>query len=397
MSRSLPIGFLSTYPPTPCGIATFTEDVVRAISSFSFAPQIMAVSQSEQAVTYPEEVKMVIRKERIEDYQKAAEYANKELKMVNIQHEYGIFGGADGEMVIEFLDKLRVPAVTTLHTVLYQPSPCQVEILQRIIQRSEKVVVMNSLAIPILRDKYRVPSEKMVVINHGAPSACPYRKEEQKVALGLGDRIVLSTFGLISRGKGIEYVIQALPEVVRKFPQIVYLIIGITHPQVKAREGESYRKFLEQLVKELSLERHIVFVNRYLSKEELIKYLVATDIYLTPYLNSQQIVSGTLAYAMRFGKVIVSTPYLYAQELIGKNRGILVNFADSQSIKDALVGLLENPLYFRQIEKNAQEFGAKLKWTEVGKDYAQLFGRVINKKLTPSGGKIKLVSQVNHR
>jgi glycosyltransferase involved in cell wall biosynthesis len=198
-------------------------------------------------------------------------------------------------------------------------------------------------------------------------------------------------------GKGIEYVIQALPEVVRKFPQIVYLIIGITHPQVKAREGESYRKFLEQLVKELSLERHIVFVNRYLGKEELIKYLVATDIYLTPYLNSQQIVSGTLAYAMRFGKVIVSTPYLYAQELIGKNRGILVNFADSQSIKDALVGLLENPLYFRQIEKNAQEFGAKLKWTEVGKDYAQLFGRVINKKLAPSGGEINLVSQVNHR
>ncbi len=397
MSRSLPIGFLSTYPPTPCGIATFTGDVVRAISSFPFAPQIMAVSQSEQAVAYPEEVKVVIQKERIEDYQKAAEYANKELKMVNIQHEYGIFGGADGEMVIEFLDKLRIPAVTTLHTVLCQPSSHQAEVLQKIIQRSEKVVVMNSLAIPILKDKYRAPSEKMVVINHGAPSACLYQKEEQKVALGFGDRIVLSTFGLISRGKGIEYAIQALPEVVHKFPQVIYLIIGITHPQVKAKEGESYRNFLEQLVKELSLEKHVIFVNRYLGKEELIKYLVATDIYLTPYLNSQQIVSGTLAYAMRFGKVIVSTPYLYAQELIGKNRGILVNFADSQSIKDALVGLLENPLYFRQIEKNAQEFGAKLEWSEVGRDYAQLFDEVINKKTASSLGEINLISQVNHR
>jgi glycosyltransferase involved in cell wall biosynthesis len=160
----------------------------------------------------------------------------------------------------------------------------------------------------------------------------------------------------------------------------VYLIIGATHPRVKAREGESYRNSLEQLVKELNLEEHVIFVNRYLSKEELVKYLVATDIYLTPYLNSQQIVSGTLAYAMRFGKVIISTPYLYAQELIGKDRGILVKFADSQSIKDALLRVLENSAYFRQIEKNAQKFGAKLKWTEVGRDYARLFEEIINQK-----------------
>lgn len=379
MLSSLRIGFLSTYPPTPCGIATFTEDLVQAIPS-SFSPEIIAVSQDDETISYPEEVKFIIQKEKKEDYWQAAEYANKELEAVSIQHEYGIFGGEDGEMVVEFLDRLRKPAITTLHTVLSQPSPGQVAVLQKIIQRSEKVVVMNSLAIPILEDKYQAPSQKLVVIHHGAPSSYSYEKEGQKSALGLSDRIVLSTFGLISRGKGIEYVIQALPEVVHKFPQVVYLIIGATHPRVKAREGESYRNSLEQLVKELNLEEHVIFVNRYLSKEELVKYLVATDIYLTPYLNSQQIVSGTLAYAMRFGKVIISTPYLYAQELIGKDRGILVKFADSQSIKDALLRVLENSAYFRQIEKNAQKFGAKLKWMEVGRDYARLFEEIINQK-----------------
>ena len=379
MLSSLRIGFLSTYPPTPCGIATFTEDLVQAIPS-SFSPEIIAVSQDDETISYPEEVKFIIQKEKKEDYWQAAEYANKELEAVSIQHEYGIFGGEDGEMVVEFLDRLRKPAITTLHTVLSHPSPGQVAVLQKIIQRSEKVVVMNSLAIPILEDKYQAPSQKLVVIHHGAPSSYSYEKEGQKSALGLSDRIVLSTFGLISRGKGIEYVIQALPEVVHKFPQVVYLIIGATHPRVKAREGESYRNFLEQLVKELNLEEHVIFVNRYLSKEELVKYLVATDIYLTPYLNSQQIVSGTLAYAMRFGKVIISTPYLYAQELIGKDRGILVKFADSQSIKDALLRVLENSAYFRQIEKNAQKFGAKLKWMEVGRDYARLFEEIINQK-----------------
>lgn len=379
MLSSLRIGFLSTYPPTPCGIATFTEDLVQAIPS-SFSPEIIAVSQDDETISYPEEVKFIIQKEKKEDYWQAAEYANKELEAVSIQHEYGIFGGEDGEMVVEFLDRLRKPAITTLHTVLSQPSPGQVAVLQKIIQRSEKVVVMNSLAIPILEDKYQAPSQKLVVIHHGAPSSYSYEKEGQKSALGLSDRIVLSTFGLISRGKGIEYVIQALPEVVHKFPQVVYLIIGATHPRVKAREGESYRNSLEQLVKELNLEEHVIFVNRYLSKEELVKYLVATDIYLTPYLNSQQIVSGTLAYAMRFGKVIISTPYLYAQELIGKDRGILVKFADSQSIKDALFRVLENSAYFRQIEKNAQKFGAKLKWMEVGRDYARLFEEIINQK-----------------
>lgn len=379
MLSSLRIGFLSTYPPTPCGIATFTEDLVQAIPS-SFSPEIIAVSQDDETISYPEEVKFIIQKEKKEDYWQAAEYANKELEAVSIQHEYGIFGGEDGEMVVEFLDRLRKPAITTLHTVLSHPSSGQVAVLQKIIQRSEKVVVMNSLAIPILEDKYQAPSQKLVVIHHGAPSSYSYEKEGQKSALGLSDRIVLSTFGLISRGKGIEYVIQALPEVVHKFPQVVYLIIGATHPRVKAREGESYRNSLEQLVKELNLEEHVIFVNRYLSKEELVKYLVATDIYLTPYLNSQQIVSGTLAYAMRFGKVIISTPYLYAQELIGKDRGILVKFADSQSIKDALFRVLENSAYFRQIEKNAQKFGAKLKWTEVGRDYARLFEEIINQK-----------------
>ena len=328
--------------------------MVQAIPS-SFSPEIIAVSQDDETISYPEEVKFIIQKEKKEDYWQAAEYANKELEAVSIQHEYGIFGGEDGEMVVEFLDRLRKPAITTLHTVLSQPSPGQVAVLQKIIQRSEKVVVMNSLAIPILEDKYQAPSQKLVVIHHGAPSSYSYEKEGQKSALGLSDRIVLSTFGLISRGKGIEYVIQALPEVVHKFPQVVYLIIGATHPRVKAREGESYRNSLEQLVKELNLEEHVIFVNRYLSKEELVKYLVATDIYLTPYLNSQQIVSGTLAYAMRFGKVIISTPYLYAQELIGKDRGILVKFADSQSIKDALLRVLENSAYFRQIEKKRSE------------------------------------------
>ncbi|MDK2896189.1 MAG: hypothetical protein PWP04_309 [Candidatus Atribacteria bacterium] len=384
MTRPLRVGFLSTYPPTICGIATFTQDLAEAVAvNLSSSPKILAVSQNEEVISYPNEVTFVIQKESKKDYLEAAEKANYSLDLVNIQHEYGIFGGKDGELLLNFLENLKKPAVTNLHTVLHQPSPNQARILKRIGQISQKIVVMNSLAIPILEEKYGISPEKVIVIPHGAP-ADDLSPEKTKYLLGLTGKFVVSTFGLINRGKGLEYVLWALPKVVQKFPQIVYLILGTTHPKVKQEEGESYREFLEQLVKELKLEKNVIFVNRYLSKKELVQYLVATDVYITPYLNQQQIVSGTLAYAIRFGKVIISTPYLYAQELIGKDRGILVEMANPKSIEDALFYLLENPTRFHQIREKTKKFGVKFKWSEVGKEYIRLFEKIVYSWLSPS-------------
>ncbi|MCD6156348.1 MAG: glycosyltransferase, partial [Candidatus Atribacteria bacterium] len=240
----------------------------------------------------------------------------------------------------------------------------------------DKVVCMNSLAIPLLEKIYNIPREKVEMIHHGAPSKIMESKEDIKNQLGLQGKIVLSTFGLINRGKGIEHAIEALPRVVKKFPNLIYLVLGVTHPEVKKKEGEKYRKYLENLVAELGLEKNVCFVNRYLTKRDLIRYLMATDIYITPYLNPQQVVSGTLAYAMHLGKVIISTPYLYAKELLRDGRGILVNFRDSKSIEEALWYLLSNPWRMYQIERKARIFGEQLSWSNVGKEYARLFGRV---------------------
>lgn len=378
MKRVAPnIGYIGTYVPRECGIATFTADVVKSVHVYPFVgePYVAAmVKPDEDLSRYRYPVRFFARENSFGDHVRMATFLNETpVAVVNLQHEFGIFGGRDGEFICTTADLLRKPLVTTLHTIMPDPKPNFREITRHLIARSARVVVMNPIAFELLERDYGLDTRKIVLIHHGALDVPFGKRDEAKRELGLTGRFIISTFGLISRGKGLEYAIQALPKVVEKHPKVLYLILGETHPNVRRHEGESYRKELQALVKDLGLEGHIQFVNRYLTKMELIRYLQATDIYLTPYLNPNQIVSGTLAYAMACGKVIVSTPYLYAQALCAEGRGILVNFCDPKSIADALLLLLDNPTLRMEMERRAYSYGRQMTWQAVGKRYAKLF------------------------
>ncbi len=371
------VGYIGTYVPRECGIATFTADVVKSVHAYPFVgePYVAAmVKPDEDLSRYCYPVRFFARETSFGDHIRMATFFNEmPVAVVNLQHEFGIFGGRDGEFICATADLLRKPLVTTLHTIMPNPKPNFREITRHLVARSARVIVMNPLALGLLERDYNLDTRKVVLIHHGAPDVPFGKREEAKRELGLSGRFVISTFGLISRGKGLEYAIQALPPVVERHPEVLYLILGETHPNVRRHEGESYREELQALVRDLGLEKHVQFVNRYLTKAELIRYLQATDIYLTPYLNPNQIVSGTLAYAMACGKVIVSTPYLYAKALCAEGRGILVNFRDPQSIADALLLLLDNPDLRMKMEWNAYAYGRQMTWQAVGKQYAKLF------------------------
>ncbi len=373
------IGYISTYVPRECGIATFTADLLRSVHSYPFVgePFVAAMVKPDEDLTqYRYPVRFFVRETSYGDHIRVATFFNETSEVVNLQHEFGIFGGRDGEFICTTVDLLRKPLVTTLHTIMPNPHPNFREITRHLVARSARVVVMNPIAFELLARDYGVNTRKVVLIHHGAPDVPFEDTEKEKRKLGLGSRFIISTFGLISRNKGLEYAIQALPPVVEKFPEVLYLILGETHPNVRRQEGESYREELQALVKELGLEQNVQFVNRYLSKAELIRYLKATDIYLTPYLNSKQIVSGTLAYAMACGKAIVSTPYLYAQALCSEGRGILVKCRDPQSITDALLLLLDNPSLRMEISRQAYAYGRQMTWQVVGRKYAELFAAI---------------------
>ncbi len=375
--RAPNIGYIGTYVPRECGIATFTADLVNAVHASPLVgkPFVAAlVKPDEDRSQYRLPVCFFASESSYGDHLRIATFFNEApVDVVNLQHEFGIFGGLGGEYICATVDWLHKPLVTTLHTIMPKPKPHFREITRHLVARSDKVVVMNPLAIRILADDYGVDTSKVVLIHHGAPDVPFGDRELVKAQLGLSGRMVISTFGLISRGKGLEYAIQALPAVVERHPNVLYLILGETHPNVRRNEGESYREELETLVRSLRLERHVRFVNKYLTKAELIRYLRATDIYLTPYLNPNQIVSGTLAYAMACGKAIVSTPYLYAKALCADGRGLLVNFRDPQSIAEALLFLLDNPDLRAEMERKAYVFGRQMIWSAVGKRYAELF------------------------
>lgn len=374
------IGYISTYVPRECGIATFTADVVKSVHVYPFVgePYVAAmVKPDEDLKRYRYPVRFFARETSLGDHVRMATFFNETpVAVVNLQHEFGIFGGCDGEFICATVDLLRKPLVTTLHTIMPNPKPNFREITRHLVARSARVIVMNPLAFDLLERDYGLDTRKVVLIHHGAPDVPFGGRQEAKQELGLSGRFVISTFGLISRGKGLEYAIQALPPVVEKYPETLYLILGETHPNVRRMEGESYREELQALVRELGLENHVQFVNRYLTKAELIRYLQATDVYLTPYLNPNQIVSGTLAYAMACGKVIVSTPYLYAKALCADGRGILVNFRDPKSITDALLLLLDDPQLRFEMERQAYAYGRQMTWQAVGKRYAKLFATV---------------------
>ncbi|MBI4744045.1 MAG: glycosyltransferase family 4 protein [Actinobacteria bacterium] len=378
----IPIASVGTYPPRQCGIATFTYDLCTAINlrNNSKDSYIVAIN-NEDGYKYSDEVKFTIDQNDCKSYIEAAIFVNSsDAEAVNIQHEYGIYGGSEGEYLLSFLVHLEKPSVLTLHTTIPEPTYRLKEITQLICKYAHAVVGLTEKSIEILENVYKIDPAKLNLIYHGVPDVERLSTDLFKKEYGLAGRKVLSTFGLINRGKGIEYVLDALPSVIRKQPDVVYLVLGQTHPVVRKNEGEAYREFLEKKVDDLGIRNNVIFVNKYLEFKDLVNYLMATDLYVTPNLSKDQIVSGTLAYAVGCGKAIISTPYLYAQELLAGDRGVLVDFRDSVGLSDSINKILGDPVYKEKLEFAAYKYGRQMTWPNISRDYLRLFSRVLEKE-----------------
>ncbi len=374
------IFFVSTYPPRNCGIATFTYDLLHAIHQElkSKMPSVVAMTNRPEGYEYGEEVVFEISQNKIHDYRLAAEYINfSRASIVSLQHEFGIFGGDYGVYVIHLLANLKKPVVTTFHTVLKEPEREHKEILMEIAKLSQRVVVMSKQAVSMLKEIYGVPSEKISFIHHGVPDVPFVDPNFYKDRFNVEGRLVLLTFGLLNPNKGVETVIEALPYVVERYPKVAYIVLGATHPEVKKRYGESYRLSLQRKVASLGLEDYVIFHNRFVTLEELCEFIGACDIYITPYLSREQITSGTLAYAVGMGKAVISTPYWYAQELLSDGRGKLVEFNNPKMMAEAIIDLIENEKKRHQMRKRAYEFGRKMVWSNVAREYLKVFSEVV--------------------
>ena len=368
------VGLVGSFIPRRCGIATFTADVAESVGNSGLNVGVIAVSDK-PGYKYSKQVKFEIDQGRLPDYEKAAEFLNSSgFDIVSVQHEYGIFGGEHGRYLLNMLRLVNVPIVTTLHTVLRDPLPDQKAVMDELLQLSERVVVMSQHAIGFLAEVHGLCVSKIDLIPHGIPEICCDGAKDFKAGLGIIGPMIL-TFGLLSPDKGIENMVEALPAILEVEPESMYVVLGATHPNVKSSFGEEYRQKLKRRVDELGLKKHVKFVDKFVSIEELISYLGASDIYVTPYLNPRQITSGTLAYAVGAGKAVVSTPYWYAKELLADGRGKLVPFKDPQSMSEAIVALLKDPVLKSETERKAREFGKDMKWPEVGKKYANCFER----------------------
>lgn len=371
--------FVATYPPQQCGIATFTRDLATAVTSRPGGgyADIAAVSETPWAHRYPSEVALTIERNERSSFRAMAEQINRSnYDAVCVQHEFGIFGGDEGGYLLDLLHGLRKPVVTTLHTVLSEPAEAYHRRLRQVADASDAVVVLTPKAIHILRDVYGVSPHKVRVIPHGIPDVPFTDTEPYKKNFGAEGRMVVMTFGLIGPSKGIEEMIDAMPSVVERNPNVLYMIVGATHPSIVASEGEWYRQSLERKVAELGMQDHVVFHNRYLSDTELRDYLCACDIYVTPYPNREQISSGTLAYATGMGKAVISTPYWYAQDLLAEGRGRLADFHSPASLASAINNLIEDDDERNAMRRRAHLFGRRMCWNHVADDYLHLFNQL---------------------
>ncbi len=367
---------LGSYPPRECGIATFTHDVVTSFDrAFGTKSEVIAIDEpGGEARRYGTNVVARLSEQDRYSYKEVAKFINSHpAELLNIQHEYGLFGGERGEWLVDLMESVTKPIVITLHTVLPEPDETMLRVTRALCSQASKVVSLSGTGRDLLERVYGIDPERLRLIHHGVPDVPFQSTDAAKASFGIGQRRVISTFGLINRGKGLEYAIEAMRDVVRRHPEALYLILGETHPVVRRQEGESYRESLQEMVRQLGLQNNVQLVDKYLDFDELVSYLAATDIYLTPYLNPVQIVSGTLAYAVGCGKAIVSTPYLYAEELLAHNRGFLCNFRDASSIAQKLTMLLDDPSLRRSTERRAYRFGRQMTWPHVAEEYGRLF------------------------
>lgn len=388
------IAYISTYPPRECGIATFNNNLLKAIAhdtkSVSADSFVVAMTDSEDINTYeyPAEVQYTIRQENQKDYIRAADYINTNLTDVCIlEHEFGIYGGESGVYVLPLIARLQVPLITILHTILKDPSYMQLTIIREIAKYSSKIVVMSHRAVDFLTTIYGISEDKIRLIEHGVPDLEPKVNNDVRNSLSFKGKKVLFTFGLISRNKGLETVIEALPKIVEKNPDVIYVILGTTHPGVVKNSGEEYRDSLKRLAKKLNVEKNLMFINKFVSEEELYDYLTAADMYITPYLNEAQITSGTLSYAVGAGAAVISTPYWHAQELLAENRGKLFDFKDADALATIVNDLFENNELLRQLKTNAYDYGLHLRWPNTG----SVFINTLQEAITDA----KLINETN--
>lgn len=372
------IAFLGNYPPRLCGIATFTKDLCEAIAGVEPGADcfVSSVNDRSEGYVYSSRVRCELMEKDVDSYRRAADYLNfHHADVLSVQHEFGIYGGASGSHLLALLKEIRMPVVTTLHTVLLEPNAVQKQVMQELAMRSDRLVVMAKKGAEILQSVYNISSEKIDIIPHGIPDMPFCESSIYKEQFGVADRTVLLTFGLLGPGKGIEYAIQALPEIVKRHPNVVYLVLGATHPNLLAREGERYRLSLERLAEELGMKDHVIFYNRFVTQADLKEFIGATDVYITPYLNEAQITSGTLAYVFGAGKAVVSTKYWHAQELLAEDRGVLVGFRDSQAIAQGVIDLLDEQERMKKIRIDAYALGQEMRWPAVGRKYMESFLR----------------------
>ena len=367
---------LGNHVPRQCGIATFTTDLSDALTRQfpNLECLVVAMNDGGRRHNYPPRVRLQIAENDVASYRQAADFLNANtIDVVCVQHEYGIFGGKAGSLVLPLLRELRRPIVTTLHTILAEPNPLQRAAMDEITRVSARLVVMSRLGASLLREVHGVPEEKIDFIPHGIPDVASARLDKEQ--LGVGGKSVILTFGLLSPDKGIEHVIDALPAVIARVPNAVYIVLGATHPHVKERHGEAYRIMLENRAKKLGVDAHVIFHNRFVSQTELTEFLAAADIYVTPYLKPEQITSGTLAYAVGSGKAVISTPYWYARELLAEGRGILVPWRDPAAIAREILALLEDDAKRLELSRRAALHGSNMKWSAVADSYVASFER----------------------
>jgi glycosyltransferase involved in cell wall biosynthesis len=370
---------IGNYLPRHCGIATFTTDLCSAISAEYGTARLLAlpVNDTEEGYDYPSRVRWSLAQDDVRSYEEAAEFLNfNNIDMVCLQHEYGIFGGQAGSHILQLLRGLKMPVVTTLHTVLREPDPNQLMVMEEIAELSDRLIVMSQLSSQFLQEIFKVSGSKIDMVPHGVPDLPFLDPNFYKDRFGVEGKAVLLTFGLLSPNKGIENVIQALPQILSKHKNVAYIVAGATHPHILRREGDKYRASLQALAKDIGVEAQVIFHDRFVSPEEMVQFIGAADIYITPYRHEAQVVSGTLAYALGAGKAIISTPYWHAIELLDDRRGALVPFQNPDAIAHKTIELLDTPAIRHAMRKRAYLFARDMVWKRVAQGYMESFARV---------------------